>query len=172
MQLGSLVLMRHAKSSYPAGVADHDRPLNNRGERDAHAAGIWLSENQDIWQGNSRKVLVSSALRAQQTWKIAAGSFQVDHRDEPRIYEAAVSTLISLVDIEIRNGTDVLLVGHNPGLEELALFLTRHQITPARMIAEAKFPTSGIAVLRILDESWSDASAVLESFTVPRGTQV
>ena len=169
MRLGSLVLMRHAKSSYPLGVADHDRPLNERGRRDAHAAGIWLAENQGIWQGASRKILVSSAQRAQETWSIASQTFNGEHRDEPRIYEAAVSTLISLVDVDIRNGTDVMLVGHNPGLEELALFLTSFHVTQPRSIAEAKFPTSGSAVLKILDESWSDTSAVLESFAVPRG---
>ena len=169
MQLGSLVLMRHAKSSYPVGVADHDRPLNDRGQRDAAAAGTWLTENQAIWQGVSRKVLISSAHRAQQTWAIASEEFDVDHQDEPRIYEASVSTLISLVDVDIHNGVDVLLVGHNPGLEEMALFLTQFQKTPARSMAAEKFPTCGIAVLRIRDNTWSNTSAIFESFIVPRG---
>ena len=111
-----IILMRHAKSDYPPGVADHDRPLNARGRRDAAAAAEWLArQRQDIVSG-PLTVLVSSATRAQQTWAIAGDGFAPAFTTEPRIYEASVSTIIDLA-ASVEGGT-ALIVGHNPTLEE------------------------------------------------------
>ena len=169
MTLGSLVLMRHAKSAYPLGVHDHDRPLNERGQRDARAAGVWLDQHRHIWRDQIPKVLVSTALRAQQSWALVNEHFDVPHQNESKIYEATISTLIDLVDQDISSGQDVFIVGHNPGLEHLALFISQKHVTPERNIAAEKFPTSGIAVVEILDTHWSDTSARLTSFVAPRG---
>lgn len=164
--LGSLVLMRHAKSAYPSGVPDHDRPLNDRGIRDANAAGQWLAQALEL---SKFKILVSTANRAQQTWGLASQSMSVDHSSDQRIYEAAVSTLIDLVAFDISQGTDVLLVGHNPTFEDLALFLTEGNPSSGRSQIEMKYPTCGIAVLKVIDANWSNSSAVIEHFEVPRG---
>ena len=112
-----LILMRHAKSDYPVGVADHDRPLNARGRRDADAAAAWLLAHRDAIVSGELSVLVSSAVRAQQTWERAGKGLEgeVTVRTEPRIYEASVGTLLELA-ADTRAGS-VLLLGHNPGLE-------------------------------------------------------
>jgi phosphohistidine phosphatase len=169
MILGSLVVLRHAKSAYPVGVVDHDRPLNDRGRRDARAAGIWLNQHRHIWGENIPKILVSTAVRAQETWALVSQEFNAPHLNESKIYEAAISTLIDLVNEDISSGKDVLIIGHNPGLEQLALFLSQEHVTPERESAAVKFPTSAIAVLEVLDTSWSQSSARLSRFVVPRG---
>ena len=70
MRMRTLVLMRHAKSAYPAGVDDHDRPLADRGEREAALAGDWLRENVPPIDA----VLCSSALRTRQTLVFRTGA--------------------------------------------------------------------------------------------------
>lgn len=168
MTLGTLVLLRHAKSSYPDGVIDHERPLNHRGRRDAAQAGIWLQEHAREVFSATPDVLVSTAIRAQQTWNIVEQSFPVDHVDEERLYDAAVSTLIDVVRAKIEAGTDVLVVSHNPGLEQLAIYLTQGQAIEHPALAMSHIPTSAIAVLRLKDSAWSDHSAELVEFVVPR----
>lgn len=171
-----LVLVRHAKSAYPAGVADHDRPLNERGRRDAPAIGRWLAGHLDLAGVRPPLVLVSSAVRAQQTWALASaelgGAWSTGAvRDEPRIYEAWVDTLL-----DVASGTpdevDVLvMVGHNPGVATLVEALC----APAHLVEEATaaFPTSAIAVIDGIGD-WAALSArsadlVLAEFAVPRG---
>ncbi|MDD2858500.1 MAG: histidine phosphatase family protein [Candidatus Nanopelagicales bacterium] len=170
MALGTLVLLRHAKSAYPSGVTDHDRPLSPRGERDAVAAGLLLRDHRDAWLGTAAVVLVSTALRAQATWSLASGSLPgIEARSAPRLYEASVSTLIDEVAPWIEAGSGVLVVAHNPGVEELAAFLTGASDSDLRRTMRAKYPTAGIAVLQLHDARWSDTSASLIDFLVPRG---
>lgn len=170
MVLGRLVLLRHAKSAYPPGVPDHDRPLNARGERDARAAGRAFEQSRDDWLGAQALVLVSSAMRAQQTWQLASpGLAGIDAQTESRLYEASVSTLIDIVAPSIEAGTSTLVVAHNPGLEDLAAHLTGADASPERAMMLQKYPTSAIAVLELLDARWSDTSARLVDFVVPRG---
>lgn len=163
-----LVLLRHAKSDYPSGVRDHDRPLNARGQRDAPAAGAWLRDNV----GDIDLVLVSSAARAQQTWQLASGSVRVidEVRTEPRIYEADASTLLDVVRALPDSAHSALLVGHNPGLADLAAQIATDGDPEALGRMAMKYPTSGIAVLEG-DGSWADLarSARLQAFAVPRG---
>ncbi|MFA7323808.1 MAG: histidine phosphatase family protein [Candidatus Nanopelagicales bacterium] len=170
MALGTLVLLRHAKSAYPAGVADHDRPLNERGRDDARAAGVWLREHRDSVLGINPAVLVSTAKRAQATWRLAGTELSdIAAQTQLRLYEASVSTLVDVVAPFIEAGRSILVVAHNPGLEQLAGFLTSGHDNEARQRLLGKFPTCGIAVLSMLDAQWSDTSAELIEFAVPRG---
>ena len=110
-----LIALRHAKSDWSGGVADHDRPLAGRGRREAALAGRWLRENAaDI-------DLCSSATRARQTWKLVAK--QLDNvppaRVDDRLYAASVRGLLAVVRKLPDSARAVLLIGHNPGLEEL-----------------------------------------------------
>ncbi len=156
-----LILMRHAKSDYPPDVADHDRPLNARGRRDAAAAGEWLAANRAELVQGSLAVVVSSACRAQQTWVIAGDGFAASFRTEPRIYESSVSTLI---DVAAACGErTVLIVGHNPTIEDAIAHLA------GRSAGAVK--TSAIAVIDLQREDpWSSGTAVVSAFIVPRGT--
>ena len=150
--------MRHAKSDYPPGVADHDRPLNARGRRDAAVAGAWLAEHRRGIVTGTLTVLVSSAQRAQQTWALAGDGLAGTVTTEPRIYEAGISTLIDLAAAQ-GPGT-VLIVGHNPTLEQCLWHLTGDL---------SAMKTSAIAVIELdPDEPWASGTATLRDFQTPR----
>jgi phosphohistidine phosphatase len=164
-----LVVLRHAKSDWPAGVADHDRPLGRRGVRDSAAAGRWLVEHHDT----PELVWCSTALRTRQTWEhvgaALAGTCEVNFED--RVYDASVDDLVQVLRQTPKKTGRVLLVGHNPGVQDLVLALADRASGDARALAETKFPTSGLAVLD-LDGEWGDLGqghANLTAFVVPRG---
>jgi len=171
-----LVLVRHAKSDYPWGVDDHDRPLNERGRRDAPAVGRWLAEQITWSEGDEPVALVSTATRAQLTWGLASAELgdrwqEVPVIGESRIYEAPVSALLDVVREAGRKSRLVVLVGHNPGLAGLVLYLAADDAL--RREATAKFPTSAIAVLEA-EQPLAEAvdmpgSMRVSAFAVPRG---
>lgn len=161
----TLILMRHAKSDYPPGVDDRQRPLSARGERDAEAAGRWMH----MMYPRIDVVLVSPAVRAQQTW-----SRVEDHLDsgqvrmEPMIYEDWGSGLSQLIATTLGPTVQLtLVVGHNPGIEDLARRWSCEDSSGDRARMMKKFPTCGIAVLT-LESGWVGPGA-LQTFTVPRG---
>lgn len=163
-----LVLLRHAKSDYPPGIPDHDRPLADRGRRDAPAAGEWIAGHV----GDVDRVLVSSAARAQQTWALVAPHVSVLDSviTEPGIYEASTAELVEIVGSLPDTATTVVLVGHNPGFEDLAARLAVDGDPDAIGRMAVKYPTSGIALLDA-EGTWADLvrGARLSAFAVPRG---
>jgi phosphohistidine phosphatase len=164
-----LLLLRHAKSDYPAGIPDHDRPLNERGLRDARAAGAWIAEHRDELFSGEAIVIVSSALRAQQTWGCIEEHLPGLHwLTEPRLYDAACSTLMSIA--EASEADTALIVGHNPTIEETALFLAADDGRGLRERIRSKVPTCGLVVLDLsASDPWANGSADLAAFEVPRG---
>ena len=169
MSIRTLVVLRHAKSAYPPGVADHDRPLSDRGRRDARVAGGWI----DARVGSLDHVVVSTATRTRETWGLVEPSVQVpgDVRFEDSVYAASAATLNGVLRSVPPEADTVLLVGHNPGCEDLALSLAGTYDEGAYERLTTKYPTSGIAVLRLFS-AWSDLApgqARLEAFEVPRG---
>jgi phosphohistidine phosphatase len=170
-----LVLMRHAKSDYPWGVEDHDRPLNERGRGDAPEIGAWLDSHLS-WSGEPPRILVSTALRAQLTWSLASTRLSArwagaDVQDEPRIYEAEVGALQDLVAEQQSADRTLVIVGHNPGLAGLIDRVCIPDDLRARALA--KFPTSSVAVLEAvgpLDAAIRVPGAMrVSAFAVPRG---
>ena len=171
-----LILVRHAKSDYPWGVVDHDRPLNERGRRDAPALGAWLDTHINWEDGHPPVVRISTARRAQLTWGLAHTHLSerwdaVDVDDEARIYEASVTTLIDVIGSVPPDTHTLMLVGHNPGLADVVLALCRAD--EMRATATAKFPTSAVAVL---ESDLPLALAITQNrgfrvvdFAVPRG---
>ncbi|BDB43906.1 MULTISPECIES: SixA phosphatase family protein [Mycobacterium] len=161
----TLVLMRHAKSDYPSGVADHDRPLAARGRREAALGGEWLSANVPAIDA----VLCSTAARARET--LARTGIDAPVSYVGRLYGATPGALIAEVNkVDDGIGT-VLVVGHEPTISSVALILAdgRTNIAAAERISQ-KYPTSGIAVLRVPDR-WAElepGSAELVEFHVPR----
>jgi len=161
-----LVLLRHAKSDWP-DVADHERPLAKRGRRDAPAVGRWLGTSGYVPDA----VVCSTARRARETWELASLGLNAVApdacpavTDEPRVYEATVLGLLMLVREFDPAWRTVVIVGHNPGLAELALGLAG----PGGE-APHKFPTAAVAVLG-LPGSWADAApgeGRLLAFTIP-----
>ncbi len=169
-----LILVRHAKSDYPLGVADHDRPLNARGRSDAPFIGSWLRKHAPLADDERARVLVSTALRAQMTWELARNGLDdawcaADRRDEPLVYEAGVATILGLVRRLPDDVTTALIVGHNPTMLDVVWSAGRASETLER--ATAKFPTSSIAVLET-DGTWARAGVGrtfdVVAFAVPR----
>jgi phosphohistidine phosphatase len=162
----SLYLLRHAKSSWDdPTLADHDRPLAPRGRRDAkliakhlHGAG-----------GDLELVLCSSAVRTRETLELlrpalAGATVMV----EEELYGASSDDLLARVRLVPDPVASVLLIGHNPGLHELALWLATAGEELERL--ELKFPTAALATL-VLATTWSrlaPAGATLEAYVVPK----
>ncbi|WP_137813327.1 SixA phosphatase family protein [Gandjariella thermophila] len=156
----SLVVLRHAKSAWPEDTPDAHRPLADRGRRDAPAAGRWLRTHLD----RIDLVVCSPAVRARQTWELVSGQLKTPPavREDERVYEASAETLLAVTRDLPGDAHTVVLVGHNPGLEDLVALLTgdRQQVK-----------TSTIAVLAG-SGAWADAGpgwARLRRLATPRG---
>lgn len=168
--LRRLVVLRHAKSARPEGVFDHRRPLAPRGLRDAPAAGRALAEADCL----PDLALCSTAVRARQTWELASAQWGTPPpvRFDPRLYDAVASELLDVVHEVPPEVETLLLVGHNPGLEELVLQLAGDSLDDAIEEVRTKFPTSAIAVLAWHGPTWdtlAPATALLTSMIVARG---
>ena len=158
--------MRHAKSDYPAGVADHERPLAPRGIREAGLAGDWLRANVPTIDG----VLCSTATRARQT--LARSGIDAPVRYSERLYGATPGTMIDEISETADAIATLLVIGHEPTMSELALTLADDDGTDAAVVERisTKFPTSAIAVLTI-PGAWKGLEprrAALTGFEVPR----
>ena len=145
----TLILLRHGKSAYPDGVGDHDRPLANRGRRQAALAGAWIAEHQPPLD----RILCSTAERTRQT--LAATGLSAPTSYSPQIYGAWPEELVDVLrDLEPDDRT-VLVIGHAPGLPDLAEELAGSGTNPDaldRLLSG--FPTSALAVLTITGD-WS-----------------
>ncbi|MFF7975062.1 histidine phosphatase family protein [Streptomyces sp. NPDC007905] len=168
--LRRLVVLRHAKSAWPEGVEDHRRPLAPRGLRDAPAAGRVLAEADVL----PDLVLCSTAVRARRTWELVSAQWGTPPpvRFDRRLYAAAVPGLLEAVHEVPREVETLLLVGHNPGLEELVLELAGDGLDDTLAQVRVKFPTSAVAVLVWRGTGWpalAPGTALLTSVAVPRG---
>jgi phosphohistidine phosphatase len=161
----TLVLLRHAKSAYPAGVTDQHRPLAPRGQREAVLAGDWLKTNLPAIDA----VLCSTATRARET--LAHTGIDAQVRYVERLYDATPGIVIDEISGVSDDVAVLLVVAHEPTMTQVALGLTsRDANTEAVERISSKFPTSAIAVLRSA-RAWKDlelGSAELVEFHVPR----
>jgi phosphohistidine phosphatase len=143
-----LTIVRHAKSSWKEpSLPDFDRPLNRRGKADAPEMGRRLSSRgvrPDL-------VVTSPARRAKKTARAVAKELGLDKDEicqESAIYEAGVTTLVNLVSGLDDKAGHVMIVGHNPGLTELAEYLSGEIF--------GNIPTGGVVGLEFDTGSWSD----------------
>jgi phosphohistidine phosphatase len=166
----TLLLLRHAKSDYPAGVADRDRPLAPRGVREAGLAGDWLRAHAPAVDA----VLCSTAARTRETLARTLIDAPVDYVDG--LYNATPDTVIEEINgVPSRFDTEVetlLVIGHEPALSQVALDLatTEGSNKTAAENISTKFPTSAIAVLRTAQpwDQLATSGAALVTFHVPR----
>ncbi|MFD8154986.1 SixA phosphatase family protein [Streptomyces sp. NPDC001046] len=170
--LRRLVLLRHAKSAWPVDVADHERPLAPRGRRDAPAAGRVLAEADCL----PDLALCSTAVRARATWDLAAAEWGSPPpvRHDRRLYAAGPQGLLTVVHEVPDDVETLLLIGHNPGLEELVLALAGDGLDDTLERVRTKFPTAAVAVLSWHGTAWhalTPGSALLTSVTVARGAK-
>ena len=163
-----LVLFRHAKSAWPDGVPDHERPLAPRGQRDAPVMGRWLRSAGCV----PDQVWCSTARRAVQTWQLAETGLGTTPpvTFERGVYEGTAAGLLALIrDAPAAVGT-LLIIGHNPTMEELGLMLAAASPGGALERMRVKFPTAAIAVLEF-GGTWralSQGGARLTAFVTPR----
>ena len=169
-----LVIMRHAKSAWPDGVADHERPLNDRGRRDAPAAGTWLSAHDLV----PDVVLCSSAVRTRQTAELVCAELGTERgtdapipQPDDTLYAAPALQLLLAIN-HVPDAVDTLmLVAHMPGVLELALHLASPDSDPdAYQRATGHFPTSAFTVFEV-QKPWAELDgqdARLVQFVVPR----
>jgi phosphohistidine phosphatase len=147
-----LHLLRHAKSSRDERVEDRDRRLSRRGREDARAVGRTLPRAL----GSLDLVLCSSALRTRETTELVLADFtpQPKIQFEDGLYLAGPAALLGrLTQLDEIAGT-VLVIGHNPGLHELALALALPEGKAYRGLAQGKFPTTARAGFAV-DGPWS-----------------
>lgn len=165
-----LLLMRHAKSDWPTGVGDRQRPLGSRGRAEAPQAGRWLAAAGLV----PDVALVSSAVRAQQTWNLVRAQLDADPpaRIEDDLYERGVAGALDLLRSLPDDLPTALVVGHNPATESLALLLEDGSgVAADRERMAGKYPTSAVAVFHLQVASWTDldeGTARLQAFAVPR----
>ncbi len=152
----TLGLFRHAKSDWHDAVArDFDRPLNARGRRGAAVMGRHIFDHGIAWQ----RVLASPAVRAAQTIELAAAEFQltIPLEWDRRIYLASSATLADVLREQSDEIDRVLMVGHNPSLEDLIFDLVPDDgSSPLRASVEEKFPTATYAVMELAIDRWED----------------
>ena len=171
----TLALFRHAKSGWADPRArDFDRPLSERGEQGAVLMGRHIREYRKQHGLRFERVLASPAVRVAETIEHAskgAGSSLPVEWDR-RIYLASSATLIDLLRELEGDPTAVLMVGHNPGLEDVIFDLVPDDgSSPLRDEVEVKFPTAAFAVLELDVERWADLAqgcARLVALTRPR----
>ncbi|MEV6778490.1 SixA phosphatase family protein [Streptomyces syringium] len=146
-----IVLLRHAKAEW-SDVDDHERPLAERGRRDAPIAGRRLAGAGIV----PDLALCSTSVRTRETWKLAVHELPQRPRTvyEDRLYEASLGELIAVINETPDDVQDLLLVGHNPGTHALADALAGE--AEADLLARMNrsgFPTAAFAVLT-LSASW------------------
>lgn len=161
--------MRHAKSSWSTGAPDHERPLSKRGQRDGAVAGAWLAEHGL----RPQRVLVSDATRTRETAErvLAGGAELAGLSHEPALYDADEYDLLRAIRRTGNEVTTLMLIGHNPAIEETVHLLARRVCNHAWWASmDRKFPTSAIAVIGF-DGSWCDVEpgvGALLAYAVPR----
>lgn len=165
-----LVVMRHAKADWPGGVDDHDRPLEERGHREAPLAGRWLVDQGVV----PDFILCSSALRTRQTctWVCSElGEKAPTPKLETGLYAASATQMLAVINHVPETVTTLMVIAHLPGVQDLAMHLaSRDSNHDAYMDAASKYPTSALTVLET-EKPWAELDgqdARLVSFAVPR----
>jgi len=155
----TLLLLRHAKSSWKDSTqADYDRPLNQRGRDSATLVRRFLKDRKL----RPRLVLSSPALRTRQTVASVFEGSSPEIRYDDGLYLASVGKLLEVISRVEGNCDQVVVVGHNPGLEELLLRLTG---------VDQRFPTAALASIALDIDQWPvifEARGQLDWFVTPK----
>ncbi|NJN36409.1 MAG: histidine phosphatase family protein [Nitrospiraceae bacterium] len=168
----SLTILRHAKSGWDAPVErDFDRPINVRGRCGAELMG-------DYWKKSGWPldwIIASPAVRVTETldhFQPAAGLADMEPHWERRVYLASAATLLDVVREAGALGDHLMLVGHNPGLEDLAMMLVPFDpANKGRVALEEKLPTASLVRITFNIAAWADLSersGTLDTFVRPR----
>jgi len=164
----TIILLRHGKSSWSdATLSDVDRPLTPRGERASRRIAKYLRRERI----HPTLVLCSPSLRTRQTLGAITPSLGKNCTIElvPALYAASEPELLERLRALPESAASVMLIGHNPGLQQLALILASPGTARAKL--EQKFPTGALATLAVSSDSWAalrPGEAKLIDYVIPR----
>lgn len=148
-----LFILRHAKSDWASGATqDSERPLNKRGRKDAPRIGSWMREHY-LYPGC---ILCSSAVRARETLEAVASELELQPeriRFLKELYLANLDTLLKVLREVPVEQNSVMLIGHNPGLDQLVSYLSR---TPVPLTESGKQMTTACLAHFKLPDDWHD----------------
>lgn len=165
-----LFLFRHAKAERPEmGTDDFSRALTERGRKDAARIGAFMATHALT----PDRVLVSPAARTQQTWKALATTLKPAPAATTveKLYDATLHTILATIKDAPPAAHSLMVVAHNPGIQELALMLIASGDVDARESLHEKLPTSGLIIIDFAFDDWSKLhpqSGRLERFISPR----
>ncbi|MDQ1020655.1 SixA phosphatase family protein [Streptomyces afghaniensis] len=163
----TIVLFRHAKADWPQ-VSDHERPLADRGRKEAAEAGRRLADTGIAFD----LALCSTAVRTRETWKLAVQEFPQRPKTvyEERIYDASPGELIAVLNETPDDARNILVIGHNPAIQGLADILAGTAEGDARdRMSRRGFPAAAFALLSF-SGSWKSLEpgvATLRDYWAP-----
>ena len=165
-----LLLVRHAKAERsPPGGRDHDRVLTERGRSDATKLGVFLARHGFV----PDRTMVSTSARTRETWALLASAFARPPAVEfdERLYDATPQAILQTIKATGTEAATLLVIGHNPGLQELAAMLVATGDVDARERLGEDFPTAALAAISFAADDWSAAhphGGRLEHFVTPK----
>ena len=165
-----LLLFRHSKAERGVpGTPDRDRALIDRGRKDAAKIGAYMASHHLM----PDRVLVSPAVRTQETWKFCASSMKKEPgaASVEKLYDATHHTIFAVIKDAPVSAHTLMVIGHNPGLHELALMLVASGDVDARERLREKLPTSGLVIIDFAFDDWArlhPQSGRLERFISPK----
>jgi phosphohistidine phosphatase len=165
-----LLLLRHAKAErLQPGGRDHDRSLAELGRADAKKLGVYLARHSLV----PDQALVSNAARTRETWALLAAAFAETPpvRFEDRLYAAAPQAILQIIKDSGRQHRTLLVIGHNPSLQELAATLIASGDIDARERLGEEFPTAALAAISFAAADWTGVhprGGRLEHFISPK----
>ena len=168
-----LLLFRHAKAERAIpGTPDRDRALIERGRKDAARIGAYIASHHLV----PDRVVVSPAVRAQETWKACTAAI----KKEPgamtveKLYDATPHAILGVIKDAPASAHTLLVIGHNPGLHELAVMLVASGDVEAREQLHEKLPTAGLVIVDFAFDDWNrlhPQSGRLERFVSPKSLE-
>ena len=165
-----LLLLRHSKAERGrSGERDHERQLAERGRDDAPKIGAYLAKHRYV----PDQVVVSTSARTRETWSLAAAAMPGKPKVEfdERIYESTPKALLAVLRETGPKIRTLMMVGHNPSMQELAVQLVATGDIETRERLQEAFPTSGLAVIEFALDGWDRVhpqSGRLKLFITPR----
>lgn len=164
------MLFRHAKAESPeVGMQDRARALMERGRKDAGKIGAYMAAHALT----PDRVVVSPVARAQETWKYLSAALRAPPGATmvERLYNATPHALLAVLKDAPASAHTLMVVGHNPGLHDLALMLIASGDVDAREALNEKLPTSGLVIIDFALDDWKrlhPQSGRLERFVSPK----
>jgi phosphohistidine phosphatase len=165
-----LLLFRHAKATRSGhGIEDRSRALVDRGRKDSATIGAYLAADALV----PDRVIVSPAVRTQETWKFAAPEFRtvVDAHMAEQLYDATPAAIMAVIKQTPPSVHSLLIIAHNPGLHELAQMLVVSGNANARAQLKEKLPTAGLIIIEFAFDDWRELrreSGRLERYITPK----